>query len=63
MTDQETTCSLADTVEVTMAVQVAAVRLLEAEMVALARMMPGIGVHSPTVPDAEIEQGFDNMPV
>jgi hypothetical protein len=35
--------------------------LLLAEMRALAALMPGEADHTPT--DAEIEAGFDNMPV
>lgn len=37
------------------------IALLLAEMHALAAMLPGENPHTPT--DAEVEAGFDNMPV
>lgn len=42
-------------------VQTQGLKLLLAEMRALAVMMPGMDSHQPT--DAEIESGFDNMPI
>lgn len=42
-------------------VQQQALELLLAEMRALAALMPGESRHPPS--DAEIEAGFDNMPV
>lgn len=42
-------------------VQTQGLKLLLAEMRALAVMMPGMDPRQPT--DAEIESGFDNMPI
>ncbi len=37
--------------------------LLQAEIEALARIIPGIGTPPAPETDAEVESGFDNMPV
>lgn len=51
--------------EMMMATQTMTLRLLEAEMQALAQMMPpadaGLATQGPT--DDEVEQSFENMPV
>ena len=49
--------------EVAMAGQAAGLRLLQAEMQALAALVPGLSGHSPSQTDTEIEADFDNMPV
>jgi hypothetical protein len=52
--------------EVALATQAAGLRLLAAEMQALAQMMPGLNAGIETAEpatDAEIEADFDNMPV
>ncbi len=54
--------------EVALAGQVVGLKLLAAEMEALSHLMPGVpGVEPQVAPesrtDAEIEAGFDNMPV
>lgn len=50
--------------ELTVATQTAALRLLEAEMQALAQMMPGApNAAQPLPTEDEVEQGFENMPV
>lgn len=51
----------ADLVAAGIALQQQSLELLLAEMRALATLMPGTETHQPT--DAEIEAGFDNMPV
>jgi hypothetical protein len=53
---------------VALAGQVVGLKLLAAEMEALSHLMPGVpGVEPQVAPesrtDAEIEAGFDNMPV
>ncbi len=51
--------------EMVMATQTATLRVLEVEMQALAQLLPGANhtaqQHLPT--EAEVEQGFENMPV
>lgn len=51
--------------EMVMTTQTASLRLLEAELHALAHMMPGVesGLQEALPTDEEIEQAFDNMPV
>lgn len=50
--------------EAALAGQAAGLRLLQAEMQALAQMMPGgAAVQHVAKPDTEIEADFDNMPV
>ena len=51
--------------ELTVVTQTATLRLLEAEMRALAHMLPGAGrtAQQPLPTDEEVEQGFENMPV
>ena len=49
--------------EVAVAGQAAGLRLLAAEMQALARMMPGLAAPSALPSDPEVEAEFDNMPV
>lgn len=50
--------------EVALASQASALRLLQAEMQALAQMMPGgAAAQHASKPDNEIEADFDNMPV
>lgn len=43
--------------------QAAGLRLLAAEMQALATMLPGMATPPPAQTEAEIEADFDNMPV
>ncbi len=47
--------------------QAVALQLLQAEMAGLAQLIPGSGPVAPAVDevahDAEVEEGFDNMPV
>jgi hypothetical protein len=49
--------------EVAVAGQAAGLRLLAAEMQALAHLMPGMAGVPHAMTDAEIEADFDNMPV
>ncbi len=49
--------------DVVIAGQSAGLRLLAAEMQALAAMLPGMAEPAPAQTDAEIEADFDNMPV
>lgn len=49
--------------EVAVAGQAAGLRLLAAEMQALAHLMPGLAGAQHVASDAEIEADFDNMPV
>lgn len=49
--------------EAAVAGQAAGLRMLAAEMQALAQMMPGASGPSHDMTDAEIEADFDNMPV
>lgn len=51
----------ADLVEAGIELQHQGLELLLAEMHALASLMPGEATHLPT--DAEVEAGFDNMPI
>lgn len=51
----------AELIDAGLEVQGRGLNLLLAEMQALARLMPGAPVRHPT--EAEIEEGFDNMPV
>lgn len=52
------------TSEMVMATQSVTLLILEAEMQALAQMMPGGDFGPAAVPtDEEVEQGFENMPV
>lgn len=50
--------------DLAVATQTATLRLLEAEMQALAHLMPGaIPAQQPLPTEEEVEQGFENMPV
>lgn len=49
--------------EVAIAGQAASLRLLQAEMQALAALVPGVAPQVPSQTDTEIEADFDNMPV
>ena len=59
----------ADLLETGLALQQEGLRLLLAEMSALATLMPGAGNAAPADPDAEartdaeVEASFDNMPI
>lgn len=49
--------------EMMVAAQAAGVQVLEAEIKALAQAMPGGEQVDPLPTEAEVEAGFDNMPV
>ncbi|RYI14456.1 MAG: hypothetical protein EON48_11875 [Acetobacteraceae bacterium] len=61
MTAADLLRSEADLLEVGVTLQNKGLELLLAEMRALAALMPGVDSSQPT--DAEIEAGFDNMPI
>lgn len=49
--------------EMAVATQTAGVRLLQAEMRALAQIMPGMAAPEALPTQAAVEEGFENMPV
>lgn len=61
--DQHDSDLVQQVTDAVMTAQAAGVQVLEAEMKALAMMMPGAAPAGDLPSDAEVEAGFDNMPV